>query len=113
MSDLGIPDSTFLELQQKWFTNKKQPPHNTQYINLFFRFDKQRMCFFYYRDLLKNKLPLPVNECRYMFGCALESKLEPGQCFIRYQVLDDNGKPRKDQKFETVVGQVIVTKNPW
>ncbi|CAF5149225.1 unnamed protein product, partial [Rotaria sp. Silwood1] len=59
LSDLGIVDSIFLELQDKWFTNKKQPLRNKQ-------------------DLLKNKLPLPVNECRYMFGCTLESKLKAG-----------------------------------
>jgi hypothetical protein len=68
---------------------------------------------FFHRDLLKNKLPLPVNECRYMFGCALESKLAPGQCFIRYQVVGDDGKPRDTPEFKTVVGEVIVTKNPW
>jgi hypothetical protein len=43
-----------------------------------------------------------------MYGCALESRLEPGQCFIRYQVLDKDGKP-----FENVTGQIIVIKNPW
>jgi hypothetical protein len=66
-----------------------------------------------FRDLLKNKLPLPMNECRYMYGCALESRLEPGQCFIRYQVLDKDGKPFENPKFETVTGQIIVIKNPW
>ncbi|CAF2732560.1 unnamed protein product [Rotaria sp. Silwood2] len=93
LSDLGTPNSVFLELQDKWFMNKKQPPHNKQ-------------------NLLKNKLPLPVNECRYMFGCTLESKLESGQCFIRYQVVDVDGKPLKNPEFKTVVGPVIITKNP-
>ncbi|CAF1146461.1 unnamed protein product [Rotaria sordida] len=93
LSDLGIHDSIFLELQEKWFNNKKQPPRSKQ-------------------DLFKNKLPLPMNECRYMFGCTLESKLESGQCFIRYQVVDDDGKPLKNPEFKTVVGPVIITKNP-
>ena len=51
-----------------------------------------------------------MNECRYMYGCALESRLEPGQCFIRYQVVDKDGKPFENPKFETVTGQIIVTK---
>ncbi|CAF1118346.1 unnamed protein product [Rotaria sordida] len=93
MSDLGVPDETFLRLQRKWFEDKERPPHIIEH-------------------LLKNKLPLPVNECRYMFGCAFESVLEPGQCFIRYQIVDDDGKPLKEPRFETVVGRVIVTKNP-
>ncbi len=54
-----------------------------------------------------------MNECRYMFGCGLESKLKPGQCFIRYQVVGDDGKPREKPEFKTVVGEIIVTKNPW
>jgi hypothetical protein len=69
--------------------------------------------YFSFRDFLKNKIPMPVNECRYMFGCALESDLEADECFIQYQVVDDKGKPLKVPKFETVVGRVIVTKNPW
>ncbi|CAF1332700.1 unnamed protein product [Rotaria sp. Silwood1] len=93
LSDLGIPNSLFLDLQEKWFNNKKQPPRCKQ-------------------DMLKNKIPLPMNECRYMFGCTLESKLESGQCFIRYQVVDDNGRPLRNPEFKTVVGPVIITKNP-
>jgi hypothetical protein len=54
-----------------------------------------------------------MNECRYIFGCALESKLQPGQCFIRYQIIGDDGKPLEKPQFKTGVGQVIVTKNPW
>ncbi|CAM4813503.1 unnamed protein product [Rotaria magnacalcarata] len=93
LSDLGIPDSVFLELQDQWFTNKDKALSSTE-------------------KLLKNKIPLPLNECRYMFGCALESTLEQGQCFIRYQILNDDGKPFEIPKFETVVGPVIITKNP-
>ena len=64
-------------------------------------------------DLLKNKIPLPANECRYIYGCALESMLEQGQCFIRYEILNENGRPYSQPKFECVRGRVIVTKNPW
>lgn len=62
---------------------------------------------------MKNKIPLPVNECRYLFGCALESTLNEGQCFIRYQILQENGRPLNPPKFDCVRGRVIVTKNPW
>jgi hypothetical protein len=54
-----------------------------------------------------------VNECRYIYGCALESQLEEGQCFIRYEILNDHGKSFSNRKFECVRGRVIVTKNPW
>jgi hypothetical protein len=54
-----------------------------------------------------------VNEARYMYGCAFESKLKPGTCFIRYQVLNENGKPLLNPRYECVQGRVIVTKNPW
>ncbi len=94
MSDLGVPDETFLRLQKQWFM--KKPP-----------------CSFVFSNLLKNKIPLPVNECRYMYGCAFESSLKPGTCFIRYQVLDENGKPLLNPQFKSVKGRVIVTKNPW
>jgi hypothetical protein len=68
---------------------------------------------FSFSALLKNKIPLPVNECRFMYGCAFESKLKLGTCFIRYQVLNENGKPLANPRFECVQGRVIVTKNPW
>ena len=68
---------------------------------------------YFNRDVLKNRLPLPPNECRYIFGCSLESKLASGQCFIRYQVLDEDGQPKEKPEFRTVVGPVVVTKNPW
>ncbi|CAF1034913.1 unnamed protein product [Rotaria sordida] len=93
LSDLGVPNSVLLDLQDKWSNNKKQPPR----------------CKI---DMLKNKIPLPMNQCRYMFGYTLKSKLEPGQCFIRYQIVDDNGKPLKNPEFKRIVGSVIITKNP-
>ena len=110
MSDLGTPDSTFFQLQDRWFADKEQPPKKQIVISFLFGFKYE---VYLNRDLLKNKLPLPVNECRYIFGCALESKLKPGQCFIRYQEVDNQGKRLEKPKFQTIVGQVIVTKNPW
>jgi len=62
---------------------------------------------------MKNRLPLPPNECRYIFGCSLESKLKPGQCFIRYRVLNEYGLSTEIPEFRTVIGPVVVTKNPW
>ncbi|CAF1495011.1 unnamed protein product [Adineta steineri] len=93
LSDLGVPDITFFRLQQRWFSKK---PSRSKYSD----------------DLLKNKIPLPVNECRYLYGCALESNLEQGQCFIRYEILNDNGQSFSQPKYECVRGRVIVTKNP-
>lgn len=68
---------------------------------------------FHRRALEKNQIPLKPNECRYIYGCALESSLEEGQCFIRYQVLSEQGRILSKAKFECVRGRVIVTKNPW
>ncbi|CAF1502437.1 unnamed protein product [Rotaria sp. Silwood1] len=76
MSDLGVPDEKFLDLQRRWFQDERHAPDNFQ-------------------DLWKNRIPLPVNECRYMFGCAFESSLRPGTCFIRYQVVNDSGETLK------------------
>lgn len=67
----------------------------------------------FFRNLLDNKIPLPNNECRYMYGCAFESKLKAGTCFIRYEVLNEYGKSLTPQQFKCVEGRVIVTKNPW
>ncbi|CAF1212000.1 unnamed protein product [Adineta ricciae] len=93
LSDLGVPDKTFFQLQQRWFSKK---PSSSNYSD----------------DLLKNKIPLPVNECRYIYGCALESQLQEGQCFLRYEVLNNYGKSFTNRKFECVRGRIIVTKNP-
>ncbi|UJR30133.1 hypothetical protein I4U23_017674 [Adineta vaga] len=93
LSDLGVSDKTLLQLQQRWFSKK---PSSSNYST----------------DILKNKIPLPVNECRYIYGCTLESQLEEGQCFLRYEVLNSHGKSLTNRKFECVRGRIIVTKNP-
>ncbi len=37
--------------------------------------------------MLRNRIPLPVNEARNMFGVAdVTGKLTYGQCFIQYEV---------------------------
>lgn len=48
-----------------------------------------------------------------MFGCTLESKLKAGQCFIQYELLQDDGQKLENRTFKTVVGPVVITKNPW
>lgn len=63
--------------------------------------------------LLKNKIPLPMNEGRFMYGCAFENKLKAGTCFIRYQILSKDGDTSAEPQFACVQGRVIVTKNPW
>ncbi|CAF2924367.1 unnamed protein product [Rotaria sp. Silwood2] len=93
MSDLGVPNETFLHFQKQWF-------------------DKKPSRFMNSDDLLKNKIPLPINECRYMYGCAFESRLKSGTCFFRYQVLNEHGKPLPNPQFQSVEGRVLVTKNP-
>lgn len=67
----------------------------------------------FYSALLKNKIPLPADKGRYMFGCAFENNLQAGTCFIRYQILDENGDTLPEPQFTCVQGRVIVTKNPW
>lgn len=40
-------------------------------------------------QLLRNKIPLPVDEARCLFGIADETKLlQSGQCFIQYQTMN-------------------------
>jgi len=48
-----------------------------------------------------------------MYGCAFESRLKAGTCFIRYQILNNNDKSLANPQFKSVEGRVIVTKNPW
>ncbi|CAF1284234.1 unnamed protein product, partial [Didymodactylos carnosus] len=96
LSDLGVPDDTFFDIQQQYF-QRLQASSNEEY---------QIMSL---DDIKKNKYPLPENECRYMFGCSLDSPLKPNQCFIRYEILD-KGQPTNE--FRCVTGKVIITKNP-
>jgi len=48
-----------------------------------------------------------------MYGCAFETSLKSGTCFIRYEILNEHGKSLPNRQFECVRGRVIVTKNPW
>ena len=56
--------------------------------------------------LLRNKIPLPVNEARCLFSLADETgKLQPGECFIQYRVLDDPDS----KEYRVVEGQIEAT----
>ncbi|CAF1087992.1 unnamed protein product [Didymodactylos carnosus] len=60
-------------------------------------------------NLLRNKIPLPVNEARNLFGVADPTGLlKPGQCFIQYTVISK----AKKKTYKVVKGTVLVTKNP-
>ncbi|CAF0799843.1 unnamed protein product [Didymodactylos carnosus] len=95
LSDRGVKNETFLKIQRDYFS--KIDASTNSYVR------KQTI-----PNVLKNQIPLPDNECRYMFGCSLESALQYGQCYIRYEVLDSD----TTKKYECVRGRVIVTKNP-
>jgi hypothetical protein len=47
-------------------------------------------------NLLRNKIPLPINEARNMFGVAdVTGTLKYGQCFIQYQIRTNEKKTYK------------------
>ena len=55
-------------------------------------------------DLLRNKIPLPINEARNMFGIADETgTLEYGQVFIQYKVFDSTNQ----HTYEVVTGKCM------
>ncbi|CAF4811566.1 unnamed protein product, partial [Rotaria sp. Silwood2] len=60
--------------------------------------------------LIRNKIPLPVNEARCLFGIADETgTLKPGECFIQYRSLENSST---SEKYIVPTGTVLVTKNP-
>ncbi|CAF0780750.1 unnamed protein product [Adineta steineri] len=96
------------KLQGQW-----HPPEEN-YYNIFDSQDidrikdvNRRQGYINAKDLLRrNKIPLPVNEARCLFGIADEARsLKEGECFIQYQTMD-----RKSYKI--VTGEVLITKNP-
>ena len=59
--------------------------------------------------LCRNRIPLPVDDARYLFGIADETKsLKEGQCFIQYQTMNKKsykvvtGNHRFSRPFENV-----------
>jgi len=60
----------------------------------------------YRKDLLRrNKIPLPVDEARCLFGIADETRsLKQGQCFIQYQTMDK-------KSYKVVKGKERLRKN--
>ncbi len=52
-------------------------------------------------NLLRNRIPLPVDEARNMFGVAdVTGKLTYGQCFIQYEVKSKE----KEKTYDVVKG---------
>jgi len=81
LSDLGNRDAVFEAYQNAALTNLCQLNENEQLRKLKYSTAKA--------DLLKNKIPLPLNEGRNMFGIVDETgTLEYGQVFIQYKDLD-------------------------
>ncbi|CAF0758402.1 unnamed protein product [Adineta ricciae] len=95
-------------LQGQW-----HPPEET-YYNVFdsqnierMKDEQRRQNYLNAKDFLcRNRIPLPVDEARCLFGIADETNsLKDGQCFIQY-------KKMGLKTYDTVKGKVLVTKNP-
>ncbi|CAF3947011.1 unnamed protein product [Rotaria sordida] len=101
LSDLRNPDAVFESYQNTSLTNCFAQNEKEQQRKLKFASAKE--------DLLKNRIPLPLNEARNMFGVADETgTLEYSQVFIQYKNLD----PNIDKTYIVVTGDVLVAKMP-
>ncbi|CAF0879967.1 unnamed protein product [Adineta ricciae] len=112
LSDLGNTYAVFESLQSRMAKPALWHASGDACFNAFETkiVERQQKRFLTVKEnLLENKIPLPVNEARNMFGVAdVTSKLDYGQCFIQYEV-ESNGDKRT---FKVLEGTVIVTKNP-
>jgi hypothetical protein len=55
-------------------------------------------------NLLKNRIPVPVDDGRNLFGVADETQqLNYGECFVQYSLADSNTHGQR--KFRVVTGQ--------
>ncbi|CAF4591949.1 unnamed protein product [Rotaria sp. Silwood1] len=113
--DLNKENKAVIEsLQNRCCLQNEWHPSEEAYLNIFdskdidrIKDDNRRCGYLNAKDLLRcNKIPLPVDESRCLFGIADETKsLKEGQCFIQYQTMDKNF-------YKVVKGEVLVTKNP-
>ncbi|CAF0834675.1 unnamed protein product [Adineta steineri] len=113
--DLNKENKAVIEsLQNRCTLQGQWHPPEENYYNIFdsentdrIKDANRRQGYINAKDLLRrNKIPLPVDEARCLFGIADETRsLKEGQCFIQYQTMD-----RKSYKI--VTGEVLVTKNP-
>ncbi|CAF1143464.1 unnamed protein product [Didymodactylos carnosus] len=101
LSDLGNPAAVFESYQNASMTNWHEQNENERQRNLQYSMAKD--------DLLKNKIPLPLNEARNMYGAVDETRtLEYGQVFIQYENFDST----QGDRFIVVTGDVLVAKMP-
>ncbi|CAF3845173.1 unnamed protein product [Rotaria sordida] len=111
LSDLGNKFAVFESLQNRMLKPAVWHSPEDTYLNVFDSelINEQQSRYLNVREnLLRNKIPLPINEARNMFGVAdVTGKLEYGQCFIQYQM-----KTKEKTTYKVVKGTVLVTKNP-
>ncbi|UJR11489.1 hypothetical protein I4U23_015669 [Adineta vaga] len=101
LSDLGNSYDVFESYQNAAITNLPRQSEHEQWRKLKYSSAKE--------DLLKNKIPLPLNEGRNMFGVVDETGiLEYGQVFIQYKDLDSTNENR----YIVLTGEVLVAKMP-
>ncbi|CAF1024519.1 unnamed protein product [Adineta steineri] len=101
LSDLGNRDAVFMSYQNEALGTLSQQNQNEQLRKLKYSCTKD--------DLLKNRIPLPLNEARNMFGVVDETgMLEYGQVFIQYKDLDSTN----EYPYNVVEGEVLVAKMP-
>ena len=82
LSDLGNSDAEFLAYQSIALADRSTQNKNERRRDTTFASTKD--------DLFKNKIPIPLDEGRNMFGVVDETgTLEYGQVFIQYQSLND------------------------
>jgi hypothetical protein len=54
--------------------------------------------------LVRNKIPLPLNEARCLFGIADETgKLGPGECFIQFRDLQHSPRSKTYHVVERII----------
>jgi hypothetical protein len=76
-------------------------------INIIATIKNDSNIYFSKDNLLKNRIPVPHNDGRNLFGIADETKeLEYGQCFIQYSLLES--KPNSQRRFRVVTGRFYI-----
>ncbi|CAF0815277.1 unnamed protein product, partial [Adineta ricciae] len=101
LSDLGNRYDKFESYQNQALTNSGQLNEHEELRKV--RYSNTT------DDLLKNNIPLPLNEARYMFGVVDETKtLKYGQVFIQYKDFDSSD----ESTYVVVTGDVLVAKMP-
>ncbi|CAF3313037.1 unnamed protein product [Rotaria socialis] len=117
LSDLGNSNGVFESIQMDCIDRKEfwHPPAHC-YLNALDSLDQSKIneMQIKYKNaknfLIRNKIPLPLNEARNLFGIADETGiLKPGECFIQYRSLKDSST---FDQYVVVTGTVLATKNP-